>query len=72
MCIRDSCYTQMTVRETLMFAARLRLPAAMDLEEKTARVDALLQRLGLVKVADTLIGESTPIFSASARPQFPP
>ena len=68
----DIFYTQMTVRETLMFAARLRLPAAMDLEEKTARVDALLQRLGLVKVADTLIGESTPIFSASTRPQFPP
>ena len=32
---------QMTVRETLMFAARLRLPSSVPLEEKREVVDSL-------------------------------
>ena len=39
----------MTVRETLLFAARLRLPRSMSLAEKEARVDRILSQLGLAK-----------------------
>ena len=52
----DVFYTQMTVRETLLFAARLRLPASVPLKEKERRVDALIEQLALRKAADTIIG----------------
>ena len=46
----DIFYTQMTVRETLLFAARLRLPKGVPLAEKERRVDdeldALKKKLG--------------------------
>ena len=54
----DIFYTQMTVRETLMFAARLRLPSSVSLEEKRAVVDGLLKKLSLVKAADTIVGDT--------------
>jgi len=53
----DIFYSQMTVRETLMFSARLRLPRDVPIAEKAARVDSLIQKLGLIKVADTLVGD---------------
>jgi len=53
----DNFYTQMTVRETLLFAARLRLPASVSLAEKQRRVDEILRKLSLEKAADTLIGD---------------
>ena len=53
----DTFYTQMTVRETLMFAARLRLPDSVSLVEKTRRVDEIISKLSLVKAADTVIGD---------------
>ena len=37
----DALFALSTVFETLMFAARLRLPASMSLEEKRSRVEAL-------------------------------
>lgn len=46
----DVFYSQLTVRETLLMAARLRLPRSMSLEDKTAMVDELLSKLGLSKV----------------------
>jgi ABC-type multidrug transport system ATPase subunit len=54
----DLFYSQMTVKETLMFAARLRLPRTTPLEEKKALVDALMQKLNLVKCADTPVGDA--------------
>ena len=54
----DIFYTQMTVRETLMFAARLRLPSNVSLEEKREVVDSLLKKLSLVKAADTIVGDA--------------
>ena len=54
----DIFYTQMTVRETLLFAARLRLPASVPADEKVRRVDAILTKLSLVKAADTIIGDA--------------
>ena len=54
----DIFYTQMTVRETLMFAAKLRLPSSVPIEEKREVVDTLLKKLSLVKAADTIVGNS--------------
>ena len=53
----DIFYTQMTVRETLMFAAKLRLPASVPLAEKEGRVEELLDKLSLRKAADTIVGD---------------
>eukprot|EP00897_Mesotaenium_endlicherianum_P006361 jgi/Mesen1/5753/ME000292S04850 len=52
----DALFAQLTVRETLMYSARLRLPAAMSTPEKAARVADLIQVLGLAACADTFIG----------------
>lgn len=49
----DVFYSQLTVRETLLMAARLRLPRSMSLDEKTAMVDKLISKLGLSKVYST-------------------
>ncbi|CAN0473936.1 unnamed protein product, partial [Laminaria digitata] len=53
----DVFYSQLTVKETLMMAARLRLPSSMSLDGKTAMVDELMNKLGLSKVADTIVGD---------------
>jgi len=54
---QDLFYSQLTVRETLLMAARLRLPPSLTLDEKTVLVDSLLKRLGLAKAADTIVGD---------------
>lgn len=46
----DVFYSQLTVRETLLMAARLRLPRSMPLDEKIDKVDELISKLGLSKV----------------------
>ena len=46
-----------TCRETLVMAARLRLPADMPDAEKEERVEALIKRLGLTGAADTVVGD---------------
>ena len=46
----------LTVRETLRFAARLRLPASASRQHKRAVVEALITELGLKDVADTRVG----------------
>ena len=48
-----------TVRETLLFAARLRLPKDVPLAEKEALVEKLIRKLSLVKAADTIVGSSS-------------
>jgi len=52
----DIFYTQMTVRETLQFHAKLRLPKGMPKEDKEKKVEAILGALSLAKCADTLVG----------------
>lgn len=47
-------YSQLTVRETLLMAARLRLPRSMPLAEKTQMVDDLINKLGLSKVMERM------------------
>ena len=49
----------MAVRETLLFAARLRLPKDVPLAEKEALVEKLIRKLSLVKAADTIVGSSS-------------
>ncbi|KIW12024.1 hypothetical protein PV08_09298 [Exophiala spinifera] len=46
----------LTVRETLYFAAQLRLPHFVSHEQKLQRAESILLRLGLKECADTLVG----------------
>ena len=52
----DALLPSLTVRETLRFAAGLRLPAWMSKAEKTQRADSVLLKMGLRDCADNLIG----------------
>ena len=52
----DIFYTQMTVRETLQFHAKLRLPKHMTKKAKEAKVEAIMSTLSLQKCGDTLVG----------------
>ncbi len=54
----DILFPNLTVRETLLFAARIRLPAAIGDQAKAALVDAVIGRLGLAKAAGTLVGSA--------------
>jgi ABC-type multidrug transport system ATPase subunit len=47
----------LTVKETLMFSALFRMPRTQSTAKKRARVMHLLDQLGLVQVADTIIGD---------------
>lgn len=53
----DLLFPMLTVKETLMFSANVRLPASHTKEAKVERVDSLIRQLGLEKVADTIIGD---------------
>ena len=55
----DALIGSLTVRETLMFAARLSLSPTVSKRERSRRVDTLLDQFGLSKQADDLVG--TPI-----------
>ena len=52
----DIFFSQLTVRETLMTAARLQLPNTLTEEEKQERVDALLRLMGLVRGRERMGG----------------
>ena len=47
----------LTVRETLRFAAGLRLPRWMSKEEKVKRAEDVLVKMGLKSCADVLVGD---------------
>lgn len=51
----DMCSEKLTVRETLLFTARLRLPKA-SLAEKSELVDNMINLLGLRRAAHTKLG----------------
>ena len=53
----DLLHAMLTVRETIMFAAEMKLPNSMTRTEKEERVERILQMLGLQQAADTLIGD---------------
>ncbi|XP_047339613.1 ABC transporter G family member 20-like [Impatiens glandulifera] len=53
----DLLFPMLTVEETLMFSAEFRLPRTLSKSKKKARVDALIEQLGLVNAAKTIIGD---------------
>ncbi|CAI0402397.1 unnamed protein product [Linum tenue] len=54
----DVLFPHLTVRETLTYAALLRLPRSLSREEKTKRAIDVIQELGLERCQDTIIGGS--------------
>ncbi|KAI3914789.1 hypothetical protein MKW98_002025 [Papaver atlanticum] len=53
----DLLYPMLTVEETLMFSAEFRLPRTLSKSEKLARVQAVIDELGLRDAAKTIIGD---------------
>ncbi|GLJ16215.1 hypothetical protein SUGI_0271500 [Cryptomeria japonica] len=53
----DVLYPSLTVRETLLYAALLRLPKTLSKHEKQQQADSIIQQLGLSKCQNTVIGE---------------
>mmetsp|Transcript_94503 Transcript_94503/g.137985 ORF Transcript_94503/g.137985 Transcript_94503/m.137985 type:complete len:623 (+) Transcript_94503:57-1925(+) len=54
----DLLMATMTVREAILFSARLRLPRSMSLAHKTLRVQQVIELLHLTNCADTVIGSA--------------
>ncbi|CAG9466391.1 unnamed protein product [Pedinophyceae sp. YPF-701] len=54
----DLLFEALTVYETLWYAAALRLPRSMTAEDRRARVEVVIQALGLGKCAHTIIGSA--------------
>ncbi|XP_020581691.1 ABC transporter G family member 11 isoform X2 [Phalaenopsis equestris] len=52
----DNLIGTLTVRETIMYSARLRLPDEMERESKRALVEGTIVEMGLQDCADTVIG----------------
>ncbi|RLM91599.1 hypothetical protein C2845_PM08G30350 [Panicum miliaceum] len=53
----DLLFPMLTVTETLSFAAEFRLPRVLSPAKKRARVQALIDQLGLRAAANTIIGD---------------
>ncbi|KAK7270109.1 hypothetical protein RIF29_23017 [Crotalaria pallida] len=53
----DLLFPMLTVEETLTFAAEFRLPRSLSKSKKKARVQALIDQLGLRNAAKTVIGD---------------
>ncbi|CAL0300484.1 unnamed protein product [Lupinus luteus] len=53
----DLLFPMLTVEETLTFAAEFRLPRTLSKSKKKARVQALIDQLGLQNAAKTIIGD---------------
>ncbi|XP_023753028.1 ABC transporter G family member 25 isoform X2 [Lactuca sativa] len=54
----DVLYPHLTVRETLIFCALLRLPQSLTRGEKTEVADSVIAELGLSKCENTIIGNT--------------
>ncbi|KAJ1561017.1 hypothetical protein HK405_005184, partial [Cladochytrium tenue] len=54
---QDSLLPYLSVRDTLRYAARLRLPRSMSLRDKYAMVEQVILELGLKECADTIVGD---------------
>lgn len=53
----DLLFPMLTVEETLMFSAEFRLPRSLSKSKKKARVQQLIDQLGLRNAAKTVIGD---------------
>lgn len=54
---QDILPAMLTVREALLFAARLRLPENLPDADKQGRVDVLMEKLGIAMLRDMRIGD---------------
>ncbi|XP_076956714.1 ABC transporter G family member 25-like [Bidens hawaiensis] len=54
----DVLFPHLTVRETLIFCALLRLPRSLSRREKIAVADSVISEVGLCKCANTIIGNT--------------
>ncbi|EEE51750.1 hypothetical protein OsJ_33169 [Oryza sativa Japonica Group] len=54
----DVLHPHLTVRETLLFCAMLRLPASSPAAAKAAAAEAVIAELGLAPCADTIVGNA--------------
>lgn len=54
---QDILPAKLTVFEAILFAARLRLPESIPLSEQVARVDDVIEKLGLSHVRNVRIGD---------------
>lgn len=54
----DILYPHLTVRETLLYCALLRLPNTLTKQDKITAVDSVMGELGLHKCGDTIIGNT--------------
>jgi ABC-type multidrug transport system ATPase subunit len=52
----DVLMGNLTVRETLRYAAILRLPSSVSIKTKMKKVDEVMDELGLTKSADSVVG----------------
>lgn len=52
----DIMYPHLTVTETLVFTAFLRLPRTFSKEEKVAQAEAVISQLGLTECKDNIVG----------------
>ncbi|KAI3993454.1 hypothetical protein MKX01_002467 [Papaver californicum] len=55
----DLFFPMLTVEETLMFSAEFRLPCLLPKSKKKARVQALIEQLGLQNASKTIIGDES-------------
>lgn len=62
----DLLYENLTVRETLYYAAMLKLPRSMSVKEKTRRVDLTIKALGIGDCQHTIVGKPCGASSAQA------
>ena len=64
----DIVLPELTVRENILYSARVRLPSAWSDERKQEHVDTLIACLGLSHVADSLVGDPRkPVISGGQR-----
>ncbi|CAL4995119.1 unnamed protein product [Urochloa decumbens] len=54
----DILHPHLTVRETLLYCAMLRLPTTTPLSTKASAADAVIAELGLTACADTIVGNA--------------
>ncbi|XP_062179790.1 ABC transporter G family member 23 [Phragmites australis] len=63
----DNLLPLLTVRETILFAARFRLRGAANAEDRSERVEALMRDLRLSEVADSYVGGGDGCGASAAR-----
>ena len=54
----DVVVAQLTVRQSLLFAAALRMGRSATADQQRARVDEVIEQLRLTKCADTIVGQA--------------